>query len=166
MMLWLGIFVLVVAILLYLLFMPLDLVVNTEKDEYFLRIGVLGRAGIEKDEDYLIRIRLRTLFTHFDYHPLKKRTPKKKKADKGKKKRRFKWSYIRTAGRLIKSFEVKRFFLELDTGNCITNARLYPVFSFLQFQGISCGVNFNHRNTLVMHLHNRPIRIIKSFINP
>ena len=165
MMLWLGIFVLLVAILLYLLFMPLDLVLNTDENQYYLRVGVLGRAGIENDEEYLVRIRLRTLFTHFDYHPLKKRSPKKKKTDK-KKKRNFKWSYVKIAGRLIKSFEVKRFLLELDTGNCITNARLYPVFSLLQFQGISCGVNFDHKNTLVLHLQNRPIRIIKSFINP
>lgn len=168
MMLWLGIIVLIVAFLLYLLFMPLDLVVNTDENQYYVRIGVLGKAGIEKDEDYLVRIRLRTLFTYFDFHPLKKRSSKKKEKEKAVKNKRtnFKWSYVKTAGRLIRSFEVKRFFLDLDTGNCITNARLYPVFSLLQFQGISCGVNFNHRNTLVLHLQNRPIRIIKSFINP
>ena len=166
MMLWVGAVVLVIALLLYLLFMSIDLVVDTDENQYYVSIGSLGKASIEKDEEFLIRIRLRTLFTHFDFHPLKKKSPPKKKKKKVQKKGKFKWSYMKMGYRFIKSFELKRFYLELDTENCITNARLYPAFALMQQIGINCNVNFRHENSLVVHLHNRPIRIIRTFINP
>ena len=166
MMLWVGAVVLVIAILLYLLFMSIDLVIDTDENQYYVSIGSLGKASVEKDEEFLVRIRLRTLFTHFDFHPLKKQKPKKKKKEKVKKKGEFKWSYLRMGHRIIRSFDLKKFYLDLDTENCITNAKLYPAFALLQHIGINCNVNFEHRNTLVLHLHNRPIRIIKTFINP
>ena len=67
---------------------------------------------------------------------------------------------------LVRSFEVKRFSLDIDTGHCITNARLYPVFAFLDFWVGNYRVNFMGRNSIDLHLQNRPYRIIKSFINP
>ena len=148
--------------------MPIDLIVDTIENQYALRLGILGRVRIEKDENYLIRFRLYTLFTRFSFYPLKKRSPKKngKKEDKKAKKRQFKRSYIRVARRLIRSFEIKKFALELDTGNCITNSRLYPVFAFLNYRGVDCAINFIDRNSMVLHVQNRPIRILKTFINP
>ena len=75
-------------------------------------------------------------------------------------------SEIRKLFRVIRSFEVKQFSLDIDTGSCITNAKLFPVFAFLDFWVGNYRVNFEGHNSIVLHIQNRPYRIIKSFINP
>ena len=163
-MLWIGVLVLIIAFLVYILLMPIDLIVDTIDNQYAIKLGFLGRLRIEKDENFLIRLRLHTLLTHFNFYPLKRRSPRKK--DKKSKKREFKWSHLKLMRKLFRSFEIKKFALELDTGNCITNARLFPVFAFLNYRGVDCAINFVDRNSMVLHIQNRPIRILKSFINP
>ncbi len=72
---------------------------------------------------------------------------------------------FRTGLRLLKSFRIKQFLLNVDTGNCISNAKLYPVFAFLNYRVGGFNINFQGRNQLVLHIQNRPIHIIRSFIN-
>lgn len=55
--------------------------------------------------------------------------------------------------------------MNIDTGDCIANSKLYPVFSFLSYQFGGFHVNYKGQNTLVLAVENRPIRIIKSFFN-
>ena len=165
-MLWIALVLFLVGLLVYLLFLPIDIVINTSGNQYYARIGVLGRASIEGDENYLLRIKLKTMFLRFYYYPLKKRAKKKNKNKEVSKKYKFKWAHLSTAMRVIKSFEVKRFGLYMDTGNCITNARLYPLFSLFNYRGGNFNINFVGENRLDLHMQNRPIRILKSFINP
>ncbi len=166
-MLWIVLGILFILLVLYVLFLPLDLVINTIQNQYYIRAGAIARARFAIDENYLFRIELRTLGIPYSIYPLrKKKRIKKDSKPKKKRTRHFKWSYINTLIRLIKSFELKRFTLYLDTGNCITNAKLYPVFAYLNFRGGDLQVNFKGENQLHLHLQNRPIRIVKSFINP
>ena len=72
---------------------------------------------------------------------------------------------IKKVRRMLRTFKVKEFLLDFDSGNCITNAKLYPVFVYLNYQIGGFHINFQGRNQLVLQLHNRPIHIIKSFIN-
>ena len=169
MMLWLGVIVLLVGILLYLLFLPIDIVINTSIKQYMIRLGWLASARVEEDESHLIRLRVKALFTHFNLYPLEwsfKSKKKKEKKEKKKRNRKFGWSEIKTAYRFIRSFKLKAFSLDLDTGNCITNSKWYPVFALLSYRGLDCHINYINKNKLVLHIQNRPIRIIKSFINP
>ena len=165
MMLWIILALLLLALLVYLLTLPINIVLDSINHEFFVSLGVLARAEVLKDEDYLLRIDLRTPFMRFKYYPLKRRVPKKKKK-KTSQKRKMEWSKVRSMFRVIRSFEVKKFSLNVDTGNCITNAKLYPAFAFLDFWVGNYQVNFAGQNSLQLHLHNRPYRIIKSFINP
>ena len=166
-MLWLVVIFLLVGLLLYLLFLPLDVIVNTSDKKFFARLGYLAKAAVESDEKYLIRVRLSTLFMRFNFYPLKKRRKKEKpKTKKVTKKSQMKWSDFRLGLRLLKSFEIKRFSADVDSGNCITNAKWYPVAALFNYYGGNFNINFIGRNQLTLHLHNRPIRIIKSFINP
>ncbi|MGB5236903.1 MAG: hypothetical protein WBN59_04660, partial [Flavobacteriaceae bacterium] len=162
-MLWIVLVVLFILLILYVLFLPLDLVVNTIQNQYFIRAGVIARANFAVDENYLFRIELRTLGIPFTIYPLRKKKRKKRETKPQKKEtERFKWSYINTAMRLIRSFELKRLYLKLDTGNCITNAKLYPVFAYLNYMGSDFQINFKGENQLHLHLQNRPIRLVKS----
>jgi len=67
--------------------------------------------------------------------------------------------------RFLKSFKVKKLLLNIDTGNCILNAKLYPFFSLLNYQIGNFSINFQGRNRLALEVENRPIDIIKSIIN-
>ena len=164
-MLWIILVLLFLSLLIYLLILPINIVINSIDNQYFISLGSIAKANVAKDEEFLLRIDLRTLFMRFKFYPLKKRHTKKKKKKQPEKKR-IKWSHIRSIFQIVRSFEVKRFSLDIDTGNCITNAKLYPVFAFLDFYVGNYRVNFDGRNSIVLHIQNRPYRIIKSFINP
>ncbi len=165
-MLWIVLGILFILVVLYVLLLPLDLVINTIQNQYYIRAGVIAKARFKVDDNYLFRIELRTLGIPYTIYPLRRQKRIKKETRPKKAKGRFKWSYMKTGVRLIRSFELKRFALQLDTGNCITNAKLYPVFAYFNYLGSDLQVNFKGNNQLNLHLQNRPIRIVKSFINP
>ncbi|WP_157961199.1 hypothetical protein [Lutibacter citreus] len=60
---------------------------------------------------------------------------------------------------------MKKFLINIDTGDPILNAKLYPIFSLLNISKGNFNVNFKNINQLTLHLENRPIDIIKSYIN-
>lgn len=57
------------------------------------------------------------------------------------------------------------FYLNIDTGDCISNAKLYPLFAFFNYKGGNFNINFEGKNRLALHIQNRPIKIIKTFFN-
>lgn len=162
MMLWIFIGILLFLIIIYFLFVPLDIVVNLDKKQYFFRIWGLAKVALEGHEKEFLRIKLNALFTRFYFYPLRrKKEEKKKKIEKSSwKKQNFKKGL-----QILKSFEVKKLLLDIDTGNCIQNAKLYPAFAFLNHYAGTFQVNFEGRVNMVLHLQSRPIYIIKSFIN-
>ncbi len=164
-MLWIILLLLLISFLVYLLVLPVDIVINTNADQYYMRLGGLGRAEVIGNPDYIVGVRFRNAIGSYHFYPLKKR--KKSSPKKQKKKSRFRMgrSPVRTAYRLLRSFEVRKLSLDIDSGNCITNARIYPVFALWNFLGGDFNINFFGRNSAEIHLRNRPYRIIKSFIN-
>ncbi|MBD0849540.1 hypothetical protein [Maribacter arenosus] len=154
------------AIIVYLLFVQLVLYIDTGTNEYYVRVKGLMKANIMPHKEELIQIRIRAFFMNFYFYPINKiGTPIKPSTTKKlgiKKKRQL---GFRKGLRLLRSFEVKRFYVELDTGNCITNAKLYPLFALLNQKSGNFRINFEGKNQLILHLQNRPIHILKSFIN-
>ncbi|WP_297692021.1 hypothetical protein [uncultured Eudoraea sp.] len=165
-MLWAIFGILLFLFILYLLFVPLDIVINVGKNQYFVRIWGLAKVALEGHETEFIRIKLNTLFTRFYFYPLrKKKKEQKKKIEKKARKRNNIQSNLKYGLQVIKSFKVKKLLLDIDTGDCIENAKLYPAFAFLNHHVGTFQVNFEGRVNMVLHLQNRPINIIKSFIN-
>jgi hypothetical protein len=66
---------------------------------------------------------------------------------------------------LISSFKIKKLSVVIDTGDFTTNARWYPVFYFLGKAGGEWHINFEGKDALEIKLANRPIYLLKSFIN-
>ena len=160
------IFGLITLFLIGLLFVPIELYIDTIANQYYLRLRGLAKAKIEGDKEELLRIRLNVLFRNFYFYPLKKiGSPKAKKIEKTKSKRTRKRTRIKKTIRVLKSFKVKRLFVNIDTGDCLLNAKLYPAFTFMNYHKGNFNINFEGRNQMVLYLRNRPIRIIKSFIN-
>ncbi len=167
-MLLLGIIIaLLIIFLVYVLLAPIALVINTDKNQYFIEQKGLLKAQLATDEKEVFKIRMKVFFFNFNLYPLKKKTSSKskKKHVKLKRKRSKKTVKFKRVMSVIKSFKIKKFHLELDSGDCINNAKLYPAFAFLNYMNIDCHINFTGRNSLILAIENKPIRIIKSFIN-
>lgn len=159
--------ILLFGMLIYLLLMPLELYLDSYQERYYLRMGILARASVEKDPVELLRLHLKVLFMNFYWRPsdLKtahKKPDKTKEVRKTRKVRKFNVSLVK---RLLRSFKVRRFRLEIDTGNPMLNARLYPLLFLLDRQAGDIRVNFVNRNHLLLQLTNRPIRLLNAFIN-
>ncbi len=153
----------------YLLLMPIILSINTKKNDYYIQLKGLAKANIEPDEKEIIRIRLKVFFMTFYIFPIEeyyKRERVKKIKHKNHKTKSRKQLGLSKGLQILKSFEVKQFAIDIDTGNVITNAKLYPAFAFLNYHIGGFNINFYGRNQLVVRLQNRPIDIIKIFINP
>ena len=163
-MLWVILIVLFFSIIIYLLFARIILFIDTSTNQYYLKLQGICKINVFRDETEILKLQLHLLFFYFNFYPLNSSKKKKRNPGKKKKKSRFYLTY-KQAYYLIKSFKVKHFYLDLDTGDCITNAKLYPIFSLLNYRAGYFSINFNDRNKLVLNIQNRPIYIIKSFIN-
>lgn len=142
------------------------MVLDTNNEQYYVQMKGIARADVIKDKKEIFIVRLKLFFFKFYIHPLKAKKGKKPgtlnavKVDKKTKKLSF-----RTVIRIMRSFKVKKFYINIDSGDCITNSKLYPVFSFLNYRFGGFHINFIGQNALVLVVENRPIRIIKSFFN-
>lgn len=149
----------------YLLLMPIVICIDTTTDQYYLKFKGLVKASVEKHEEKLLRIKLKVSFFSFYFYPIeyKRSSRKKKKPVQGRERKRR--VDIGKSLALLKSFRVKKIVLDIDTGDTISNAKLYPVFAFLNQNIGKFNINFQGRNQLVLYIENRPIRLLKSFIN-
>jgi len=160
------VFLLFILLIVYVLFAPIDLFIDTSSNQYYVQIKGLAKAQVEGHKEEVLRIKLMTFFMKFYFYPLRKQLPvKKKKRDKEMVKKKRKGIGLKKGLRLLQSFKIKRLFVEVDTGNYLTNAKLYPLFAFLNYHVGVFRINFEGRSKMALHLRNRPINIIKSFIN-
>ncbi len=157
-----------IMILVGLLFIPINIFIDTRGNNYYAELKGLAKASIEPDELEIIRIRLKVPFKVFYFFPLKAWTTDKKrekrKTEKGSKSRNN--LKPKTILRLIRSFRIKEWKFDLDTGDCITNSKLYPLFALMNYRFGGFNINYEGRNHALLLLRNRPINMIKSFINP
>ena len=162
-----GIFILLFLLILGLLLVPIEIYIDTTSNQYFLQLKGLVRASLEGDTEEVIRIRLRAFFRDFYFYPLKKiGAAKPKKSKKRSVKKRTQGIPVKKIRRVLNSFKVKELFVDIDTDDYISNAKLYPVFAFLNYYRGGFNINFEGRNQVVLFIQNRPLHIIKSFINP
>lgn len=162
MVLWI-IIVSLVLLVVGLLFVPIRIFVDTADASYFVSLKGLARASLEPDPKELFRIRLKVFFLEGCFYPLRKSNKPEKIVDRpARKKRRVS---ARTMLRLVRSFKVQKLSLDMDTGDYVVNAKLYPVFMLLDRYVGTFHINFEDRNRLVMDVRNTPYRLIKSFIN-
>jgi len=157
---------LLLLLVIYLLWIPIILFIDTRTNEFYIKLRGLAKASIQADKKEVLKIKMKVLFMNFKFYPLrrKKSSEKIKKIKKYNKKNSSKRVKFRQFIRMLKTFKIKRFFINIDTGDCISNAKLFPLFAFLNQTKGSFQVNFEGRNHMVLHMQNRPINIIRSFI--
>lgn len=158
------IFLLLFLSVVYVLFAPIILYVDTDKSQYFIQLKGIVKASLEPMKDEVFRVKITVLFFNFYVYPLKYKFQKNinKKVKRTVKKRSIEFRKIL---RVLNSFKIKKMLLNIDTGDWTLNAKLYPLFYFSNYTKGNFRVNFQGRNQLVLHIQNRPIDIIKSYIN-
>jgi len=150
-------------LVIYILLAPIALHINTTKNEYFIQLPGLVKASIEEHKKELLRIKLKVLFLNFYFYPLRKNSDGKKQIEK--RRTRSRKISMQTGLRVLRSFKIKRLYLDVDTGDSIANAKLFPLFAFINYKIGGFNINFEGRNRMILYIQNRPIHIIKSFIN-
>ena len=128
------IIILLLSLFLYLLFIPIIMVIDTRNNRYYIQLKGLAKANVMADEKELLKIKLRMLFFNFNFYPLKKKSIVKnlERQSKLPKKKSKNVMKFKTGFRVFKTFKIKQFYLNIDTGDCITNAKLYALFAFLK----------------------------------
>jgi len=160
MMLFVLLFLLFFGVI-YLLFIPIIIYINTKENLYYLALKGLFKASLEKHPKEIIQIKFQLFFYHFYYYPFKKaRAPIFNKKIGNFNIKSSKW-----AKNLIKSFKIKELQLNIDTGDFILNAKLFPLIAILNTTYGDYTINFKGKNYLVFKVQSRPAYIITSFIN-
>ena len=166
-MIWIILLTIILGLILFVLVTPLIIRIDTRENIYLIRWAGLVRMQILPDTDKLLVINVRSLFWNKDFYPLTKRVAKEQKdepAKPSKKKKRSLRYMSRRAWHVLRSFRVRQFSVDLDTGDYIWNAYLYPVFWFLNTRKRHLYINYEGRVTAKIEIRNRLIRMLYAFI--
>ncbi len=165
-----GLLILFIVLILvaWILIAPLELHINSTKNQYQLRWGRVARIEwLPAPDDILIRLKI--LFREKVYHPLT-RAPKKKikTEDKSKSTKQKKgWSlkkWKRKIINLLNSFQVEKFRVNLDTGDYVYNSYLYPIFWMMNKGDTQLNINYSGESEILVVIKNRLYRILKALL--
>lgn len=154
------------SLLAYLLWMPLELRVDSVQRLVSLHIGILARVSLEPEPEQGICLHLRAAFLDFHWGPADFRKASGKRAGGRKKARKKKGLKIspQKALKLLRTFRVRHFSWDLDTGNPVLNARLFPAFYLLDQTLGGFRINFKDHNRLALRIVNRPVRMLRAIL--
>lgn len=148
--------------------MPLELEISTLKKIYEIRLGKIVHGRLEISNEGIIAIRLKIVWwvKKIVLFPPTGETKKKikdkeiiKSAHKKTKKNPIK-NIVGKSISVLKSFKVKRFYLDIDTNDYILNAYLYPAFfAIKQWKGLNIQVNFMGREEVDILIKNNLLRM-------
>lgn len=152
-----------------LLWLPLELEIDTVHAMYTVRWrGIFGIRGVRGEEHW------RWFFTLFFWEKEWRRGPRKPKLAKPKAKKtkppisaRRAWTLAKN---LFHAIKTKRFRVDLDTGDFVSNAQLYPLFHAFSNRKRQLAINFNGKEELEILLQTRLWNltgaVLRSFVQP
>lgn len=86
---------------------------------------------------------------------------KEKETTKKKRKKSYSFSKVRRkAKRILQSFRLEKFYLNIDTDNYYYNAQLYPLLFFAKGKKYQMTINYRGENELFLIIKNRLIRLL------
>ena len=144
------ILLLVLLIICGILFIPVEVVLNTDKGEYAVKQALIFKLQVLSDDEYILKARIRIFFVPITIYPFKLKVTKpgkqrQKRTKKKKNRRRIKNPY-QLFLKILNAFKIKRLNADIDTGNFPLNAQLYPIAQMLNGNQIS--ININYQNEL------------------
>lgn len=148
---------------------PLVIWIDSAKNEYEVRWKGIGRMIMVPDQDKLFILRLRIFFLEWRFLPfsssgIQQREKSKEKGSTAAEPVMGRKISLRTLLRMLRSFHVQELEVEVDTGDYVRNAYLYPLFYFLSDGRKQWLVNYKGINRIRMVIQNRPIRMLYAAI--
>jgi len=146
---------LIIILLLWMMFVPVIIFINTDRDRYLLTLPGIFRAVLVPTPDFFY-IRLWVFFLPIKIDPLKIKKRKKGKAEnqvKSKKKSSKRFGNINIIQPAIQTFRIRKLWLDIDSNDFLLNAALVPAFSMVNHGNILMQVNFD--GNLFLHLETR-----------
>jgi hypothetical protein len=141
MILW-GVVILVLFFLCWVLFMPVALVLDTERGDY--SVSQRGTVRFWLDRNW--RPQMNVFGIHIPVRIGKKQKKARAPAKKKSKKRPFSFSNTRAlARRILRSITVKRLCVDIDTDDVILNAQMMPVLHYMSRGPVSLTTNYHGR---------------------
>ena len=152
---------LIILLIIFLLLTPIVFEVDSDAGQFEVRITGIARANVILKEQ--LWLQLWVLGFTFRIDPLK---PAKRKTHHELKKKkegaRFSLKSMATKSRmLIRTFHVRKFYCDLDSGNFLLNSWLYPAFHFIDPAHHHWNVNFNGRTSVALTIENNLLRIMR-----
>lgn len=159
----LQIFFLVVSCLVaYALFAPLTLEIDTNLRLYQFSISPIFKLWWAMD-DFLGHLEMSVfgIRKKLPFPKIHRDVTKKKKGKSGL----FKFNFHRFYS-VIRSFNVKKFIVNIDTGDMPLNGQLFPLmFLFSRITGKIFRINFIGKNEVTLIIKNNAFRILKAYIS-
>ena len=161
-----------VLILILLLLIPVVINIDTESNDYKIVVGHLVSGSFIPDlNDPMLRLEFGWWL--WEWHILellvkrsRKQQESKKSAPANSEKKPSKRSKVslKLIRRVLKSFKVRRLYIDIDTGDYARNGILYPVFYFLGRRRGNLNINFNGENKVQLNVLIRPVFVIKNLM--
>lgn len=174
-MIWYILILLFLALLLWILFGPVILFLNTDASHYHLVLPGIFKLGVVPSPE-LFHVRGWIFFIPFKYRPFQAKKGKGKEKPEGlpkKKKPRALSGNLQILMDAVRSLRIRKLYLDLDTDDFSINAWLVPAFSMVNSGNIRLRVNFEGKSSLLLDLRMRLGTLLwifirnkyKSFIN-
>jgi len=161
---WAVIFLLLIALLLFMFITPIVVELNSETGRCQLQMTGIGRVNLILDESFTLNVQL--FFFNFTIHMLPiarvREIQEEKISERKVRKSHFRLKKIIS---VMKSFQVQQFYLDLDTGNFVLNSWLFPVAQFFDPTHHRVTLNFIGRNECVITLKNNLLRIVRALLS-
>jgi hypothetical protein len=150
-MIWYILIALLLIFILWLLFVPVIVYTNTDRNRYFLGLPGIFKAVVVEDQD-LFHIRGWIFFIPFKFNPFKQK--KKERKEKPTRKKKSKWpsANFRTVRGVMRALRIRKLELDIDTDDFTLNAWLVPVFSAVNQENVCMQVNFEGHQSLLIDL--------------
>jgi hypothetical protein len=170
-MFWIILLVLFLLFLSWVLFTPV--VFKASTDEHILGVKIQGLGGVRVvwEGDQLPKAKWRLWWWErdikFTEKPSEKKEekPTKEKAPAKRKRKRIgpKMTFMKVI-RILRSFKVRKFRINLDTDDYIFNAYLYPLFAVLDHGRGHLQVNYEGRVDVDVEITNRAAWVLWAFL--
>lgn len=158
-----------ISLLIWILIVPFTITIDSAKSLYELTLGKSIRANIFFTEEHLL-VRIKVWFYNkdlvFPWIKLMSSKSNTKEIDmkKPKTKRRLKiWDSGQKIKKVMRSFEIRKLWVNLDTGDSYYNSILYPIFFFAKGSNYRLNINYLGENEFSLIARNRLSKILLAF---
>jgi len=167
--------IVILIILAWILFVPFRFCIDTTIDQYYFEWSGIVKINFIPDKVEIFFIRVKIPFYHLHIYPVKKliEEEKEKKEKSGKEKseknllQRINRKEVRKikllsklGWKVFKALKLKKFDVNIDTGDVIYNARLIPLFATLNGNRTNLRVNYQGIVTVVLLFEHSVFRIL------